>query len=262
MHIYIRTGENENNGTKWEEMGSRTGFKHYTSGSNEPVFYTPKAKDSLNNVPFGDHGLAAPAVASHELENLNPLTEVQSLTWIRSNSPLIQDLTSLFQLKGKTSGDLISEITETITEYLSISTPGYQTEIRITAEDLARVEPDSGQRMDKSILLADEPQGFTVTSEDGNKVTHFTVPEFLRTLVYRLPDEQRHLAILYLAAEKLRNLPSDTPIHRVTFNAEAVGYGVLRKEDSNDVLPELKPRPVKACELRDRLLNIVAAYTE
>lgn len=268
MHIYIRTGENENtgiefiDGTEWEEMGSLTGFKHYPSGSNEPVFYTLKSKDSLNNVPFGDRGLAALAVASHELENLNPLTEIDSLTWIRSNSPLIHDLKQLFSLGGDHPVGLLSEIQETLNKYLRINTPGGQTKIIITSEDLARVELDSEQRIDETILLANEPQGFTVTSEDGNKVTHFTVPELLRTTVYNLPDEQRYLAILYLAAEKLRNLPSDTTIHQVAFQAEAVGYGALREEDSNDVFPELKTHPVEARELRDRLLNIVAAYTE
>ena len=269
MHIYIRTGSDENNGiefidgTKWEEMGSRTGFKYYPGdGANEPVFYTLRTRNSLGRAPFGDRGLAALLLASHKLGNLNPFTEVQSLTWIRSNSPLVHDLKKLFALEGDHPVRLLSEIQETISEYLLINTPGYQTEITITAEDLARVELDSGEHMNKAVLDGDKPQGFTVTSEDGNKVTHFTVPELLRTLVYRLPDEQRHLAILYLAAEKLRNLPSDATIHRVAFQAEAVGYGALREGDSNDVFPELETHPVKARELRDRLLNIVAAYTE
>lgn len=268
MHIYIRTGENENtgiefiDGTKWEEMGSRTGFNYYPGdGTGEPTRYTLKTSNSLNMVPFGDRGLAALLLASHRLEAHHPLTEIDSLTWIRSNSPLIHDLKSLFQLEGNTSAGLISEITETIAGYLRINTPGGQTKIIITSEDLTRVELDGEQRMDETILLATEPQGFTVTSEEGNKVTHFTVPEFLRTTVYNLPDEQRHLAILYLSAEKLRELPSDTPIHRVTFQDKAVGYGPLSK-DSKDLFPELETHPVEAGELRDRLLNIVAAYTE
>ena len=269
MHIYIRTGSDENNGiefidgTKWEEMGSRTGFKYHPGdGANEPVFYTLRTRNSLDRAPFGDRGLAALLLAKHKLENLHPLTEINSITWIRSNSSIIHDLKSLFQLSGTKPEKLATEIQETINKYLLINTPGYQTEIRITAEDLARVELESRERMNKAVLDGDKPQGFTVTSEDGLTVRRFTVPAFLRTLVYRLPDEQRHLAILYLAAEKLRKLPSDTPIHRVTFHAETVGYGALREEDSNDVLPELNIHPVKAWELRDRLLGIVAAYTE
>lgn len=269
MHIYIRTGSDENNGiefidgTKWEEMGSRTGFKYYPGdGTHEPEWYTLKTANSLNMVPFEDRGLAALLLAKHKLENLSPLTDVQSLTWIRSNSPLIHDLKQLFELEGDHPARLLPEIQETINKYLTINTPGYKTEITITAEDLARVELDSGECMDKAVLDGDKPQGFKVTSEDGATVTHFTVPGFLRTLVYRLPDEQRHLAVLYLAAEKLRNLPSDTLIHRVAFQAEAVGYGAPREEDSNYVFPELKTHPVEARELRDRLLNIVAAYTE
>lgn len=267
MHIYIRTGSDENNGiefidgTKWEEMGSRTGFKYHPGdGANEPRFYTLRTRNSLDRAPFGDRGLAALLLASHKLRNLNPHTEVQSLTWIRSNSPLVHDLKKLFALEGDHPVRLLSEIQETISKYLLINTPGYQTEITITAEDLARVELDSGERMNKAVLDGDKPQGFTVTSEDGATVTRFTIPGPLRTLVYRLPDEQRHLAILYLAAEKLRNLPSDTPIHRVSFREEELGYAGFNK--SNDVLPELKTHPVKARELRDHLLNIITAYTE
>lgn len=269
MHIYIRTGENENtgiefiDGTEWEEMGSLTGFNYYPGDdTEEPDRYTLKTSNSLNMVPFGDRGLAALLLAKHELENLNHLTEIDSLTWIRSNSPLVHDLKELFLLSGTRPEKLITEIQETINKYLRINEPRYRTEILITAEDLARVELDSGQSMDAPVLDIGKSQGFTVTSEDGVTVTHFTVPEFLRTLVYRLTDEQRHLAILYLAAEKLRNLPSDTLVHRVAFQAGVVGYGALREEDSNDVLPELKAHPVKAWELRDRLLDIVAAYTE
>lgn len=267
MHIYIRTGSDENNGiefidgTKWEEMGSRTGFNYYPGdGTGEPTRYTPKTSNSLNTVPFGDRGLAALLLAEHKLGNLNPFTEVQSLTWIRSNSPLVHDLKQLFALEGDHPVRLLSEIQETISKYLLINTPGYQTEIAITVEDLARVELESGERMKKTVLDGDKPQGFTVTSEDGATVTRFTVPAFLRTLVYSLPDEQRHLAVLYLAAEKLRNLPKGTLIHRVTFRSEDLGYASFYK--SNDVLPELKTHPVKAWELRDRLLNIIAAYTE
>ena len=266
MHIYIRTGSDENNGiefidgTEWEEMGSLAGFKHYPSGAEEPTFYTPKTEKSLNMVPFGDRGLAALLLAEHKLRDLDPRTEIQSLTWIRSNSPLIHDLKQLFTLEGSNPVRLLSEITETLAEYLRINEPGYQTEITLTAGDLARVELDSGERMNKPVLDGDKPQGFTVTSENGATVTHFTVPTFLRTLVYRLPDEQRHLAILYLAAEKLRNLPSDTQIHRVAFQAEELGY--LGLNESNDALPELKTHPLKARKLRDHLLNIVTAYTE
>nr|DAG03697.1 MAG TPA: hypothetical protein [Siphoviridae sp. ct6bU4] len=267
MHIYIRTGSDENNGiefidgTKWEEMGSRTGFNYYPGdGTGEPTRYTPKTSNSLNTVPFGDRGLAALLLAEHKLGDLDPRAEVQSLTWIRSNSPLIHDLKQLFTLQGNNPVRLLSEIQETISKYLRINGPGYQTEIAITAEDLARVELDSGERMNKVVLDGDKPQGFTVTGEDGSTVTRFTIPGFLRTLVYRLPDEQRHLAILYLASEKLRNLPSDTPIHRVTFQSEGLGYASFYK--SNDVIPDLKTNPVKAWELRGHLLNIIAAYTE
>lgn len=267
MHIYIRTGSDENNGiefidgTKWEEIGSRTGFNYYPGdGTSKPTRYTLKTPNALDKVPFGDRGLAALLLAKHKIGNLNPFTEVQSLTWIRSNSPLVHDLKQMFSLEGDHPVRLLSEIQETISKYMLINTPGYQTEITITVEDLARVELESGERMNKTVLDGDKPQGFTVTSEDGATVTRFTIPGFLRTLVYRLPDEQRHLAILYLTAEKLRNLPSDTPIHRVTFQSEDLGYSSFYK--SNDVLPELKTHPVKAWELRDRLLNIVVAYTE
>lgn len=267
MHIYIRTGSDENNGiefidgTEWEEMGSRTGFNYYPGdGTDEPTRYTIKSSNALNKVPFGDRGLAALLLAEHKLRDLDPCTEVQSLTWIRSNSPLVHDLKQLFTLEGRNPVRLLSEIQETIGKYLLINTPGYQTEITITVEDLARVELDSVERMNETVLDGDKPQGFTVTSENGATVTHFTVPTFLRTLVYRLPDEQRHLAILYLAAEKLRNLPGDTRIHRVALPAEELGY--IGLDESNDVLPELKTHPVKAWKLRDHLLNIVAAYTE
>lgn len=269
MHIYIRTGENENtgiefiDGTKWGGSGSRTGFNHYPGDvTKEPTRYTPKTPDSLNMMTFGDRGLAALLLASHELENLDPLTEIESLTWIRSNSSLIHDLKELFRLKGKTSRELIIEIRETITKYLQIDTLRTQTEINLTYGDLARVELDGWQSMDGAVLDPAKPQGFTITGEDGTTVTRFDIPNCLRALVYQLPDEQRHLAIMYLAAEKLRELPRDTPIHRVSFQADAVGYVVTREEDSNDVLPELETHPVKAGELRDRLLNIVAAYTE
>ena len=267
MHIYIRTGSDENNGiefidgTEWEEMGSRTGFNYYPGdGTDEPTRYTIKSSNALNKVPFGDRGLAALLLAEHKLRDLDPRTEVQSLTWIRSNSPLVHDLKQMFSLEGDHPVRLLSEIQETLNKYLLTNPPGYQTEITITAEDLKRVELDSGERMNNTVLDGDKPQGFTVTSEDGATVTRFTIPGFLRTLVYRLPDEQRHLAILYLTAEKLRNLPSDTQIHRVTFQAEELGYSGLN--ESNDVLPELKTHPVKAWELRGHLLNIIAAYTE
>ena len=224
------------------------------------MFYTLRTRNSLDRAPFGDRGLAALLLAKHKLENLHPITKIDSLTWIRSNSPLIHDLKQLFALEGDHPVRLLSEIQETISKYLLINKPGYQTEITITAEDLARVELDSGEHMNQAVLDGDKPQGFTVTSEDGASVTCFTIPGFLRTLVYRLPDEQRHLAVLYITAEKLRNLPSDTKIHRVTFQAEELGYAGFNQ--SNDVLPELKNHPVKAGELRGHLMNIITAYTE
>ena len=133
-------------------------------------------------------------------------------------------------------------------------------EITITKEDLARVELYSGQSMNEAVLDADKPQGFTVTSEDGATVTNFKVPDALRKMVYRLPDEQRHLVICYLAAEKLRALPGDTLVRRVAFHAEDLGYEGLH--ETRDVLTGLQYLPVKAEILRGYLLNILAAYTK
>lgn len=270
MHIYIRTGSNENtgitfnDGTQWEEAGSSTGFVYTPTGwISEATRYTPKAKqpDPLHMVPFGERGLAALVLASKRLENISPLTEVQSLTWIRSNSPLLHDLKSLFELNSLHPEELLNEIQGTLTRYLQINTPGHRTEINITKEDLERVKLDNGRSLRRAVAPRYEPKGFTITGEDGT-TTHFTVPSFLNETIYQLPDEQRYLAMCYLASEKLQGIPGDTLVHRVTFPGEELGYSMFSGHSEKDLVPKLHKHPTKAGTLRDYFLNVLVAYTD
>ena len=268
MHIYIRTGSNENtginfnDGTKWEVTGSDTGFTHTTSGDNNTTkIYTQKPRQPkiLNTVPFGDRSLAALVLAQEELDSLDPGTEIYSLTWLRSNNSVFHDLKTLFMLDGTNREDLLSEIQKTLAKHLQISTPGCQTEINITSDDLERVELASGQPFDLALLDPDKPQGFTITSEDGETTKTYEIPDFLRQNVCRLPHEQRTLALYALALEKLHDLPHYELISGITYLSEGLSQP---QGDGNDLIPSLPKYPTGAGTLQKYLWNTLATYTK
>lgn len=269
MHIYIRTGNNENtgitfnDGTQWEEAGSNTGFT-----CTPATRYAEKPEPGLyvHMVPFGDRGLAALYLALGELEALESETEIDSLTWIRSNSSVFHDLKALFRLDGTTCEDLISEIKETLDRYLVKKTldghlvketPGRK--IILTHSDLERVELASGQPFDLALLDPDKPQGFTITSEDGESTKTYEIPGFLEQNVYLLPDEQRTLAMYALALEKLRALPNHELVNGITYPPEGLGY---TQEDGNDLIPSLSKDPTDAGTVAKYLWNLLATYTK
>lgn len=264
MHIYIRTGSNENtgitftDGTQWEEAGSGTGFTHTPARENSPsTRYTPKPKypSLLHAVPFGDRGLAALVLAQEELCSLDPGTEIDSLTWVRSNNSVFHDLKTLFLLDGVNCEDLIPQAEEALSRYLVEANPG--NEITITQGDLRRVKLESGQPLDAGILSPRKSQAFTITSEDGESSKTYEIPEFLRQSVYQLPDEQRTLILYALTLEKLRALPPHELVNAIHYPAKSIGY---TRTPEKGIIPGLSENPTDAGTLREFLDSLLAAY--
>lgn len=250
MHIYIRTGDNENtgieflNGKGWELSGyERKGFD-YTPPAGETRRYVFKERFEGKLVPFqgGEKALAAMVLAVEELRSVNGDDEIKTVTWIREGHDRLHNLLMMLGLDRSTwtAEPLRDEIQHIIYKYLNCGPSCV--EVSVSEEDLERVTYDSTESDRFGYLSEDKPQGFKVAFDD--KVLHYSVPEFLRNTVYLLHFEQGTLARAVLLVDKLSKMEPSTPV-QVT---------LTRVIDRNMV-------PVPAGEVLERLQHFICAYT-
>lgn len=221
MHIYIRTGDNENTGIKflngkgWSEPHiEQKGFIH--TPKNAPARkYEFKDGVNLDSGVWGvknEKSLAALVVLSEELCRFPETESVESVTWIMVGNRGVSgiDILKYFDLahsKGVRGGEALNdEVKHYIYKYLNEGPT--QVEVSITEQDLERVTLDSTERDGLGRLIEDKPQGFSVAF--GDEIIHYSVPEFLRHAVYMLTDEQKQLASAVLLADKLSKIEPET----------------------------------------------------
>lgn len=250
MHIYIRTGDNENtgieflNGKGWELSDyERKGFD-YTPPAGDTRRYVFKEHFKSKELPFqgSEKALAAMVLAVEELRSVDGEQEIETVTWIREGHDKIHNLLKMLGLNGSTwtAEPLRDEIQHTIYTYMN-KVPN-QVEVSVTYEDFGRVTYDSTESNGFGYLSEDKPQGFKVAFDD--KVLHYSVPEFLRRTVYLLHFEQGTLAGAVLLVDKLSKIEPSQPV-QVTLT------GVINDTAS----------PVPAGEVLERLQHFICAYT-
>lgn len=248
MHIYIRTGDNENtgieflNGKGWESSGyERKGFT-YTPQAGDTRRYVFKEHFKSKELPFlgGERALDAMVLAVEELRSIDSDEEIQTVTWIREGQDKIHNILKMIGLDSYTwtAEPLRDKIQRIIYTYL-IDGPNL-VEVLVTDEDLERVTYDNTKRNNFGRFNKDKPQGFSVTF--GDTVEHYTVPEFLRHTVFMLTEEQEQLAKAVLLADKLSKLEPGTLV-AIYFS------GFLGKITGS------------AREVLERLQHFICAYT-
>ena len=208
MHIYVRTGDNENtgieflNGKGWEVSGyERKGFV-YTPPAGDTRRYFFKEHFKSKELPFlgGEKALAAMVLAVEELRAIDGEHEIKTVTWICEGHDKLHNLLMMLGLDGSTwtAEPLRGEIQHIIYTFLNVGPK--HVEVSVTNEDLERVTYDNTKRNNFGRFNKDKPQGFSVTF--GDTVEHYTVPEFLRHAVFMLTEEQEQLAKAVLLADK------------------------------------------------------------
>ena len=212
MHIYIRTGDNENtgieflNGKGWGVSGyERKGF-NYTPPAGDTRRYVFKERWNGKELPFlgGEKALAAMVLAVEELRSIDSEQEIKTVTWIREGHDKLHNLLTMLGLDSSTwtAEPLRNEIQRVI--YTFMNEGSDIIELSVSKEDLKRVTYDSNDRDDFGYFCADKPQGFSVKL--GDVVEHYSIPEFLRRSVYKLNSEQGTLAKAVLLADALAKM--------------------------------------------------------
>lgn len=257
MHIYIRTGDNENtgieflNGKGWSEPHIEQNGFIFTPKNAPARRYEFKDSEILKRNRHENWGirsekhLAAIVLLSEELSTIPETESVESITWVSVGRLGISscDLmlyNELENLKGATADSLRDEIQHIIYRYLNEGPT--HVEVSVTDEDRKRITYDSTERDNFGCLRKDKPQGFSVKFDD--KVLHYSVPEFLRHAAFSLTDEQETLAESILLADKLSKLEPN----------ELVMITV------NSLMGKLE-EPTPAGELLKRLQHFACAYT-
>lgn len=258
MHIYIRTGDNENtgieflNGKGWSEPHiEQKGFIHTPKNAPARKYEFKDSEISKRNW-YGNWGirnekhLAAIVLLSEELSTLSETESVESITWVSVGRLGISccDLlvyNELENLKGATAEKLNDEVKHIIYKYLNEGST--HVEVSITEEDRKRITYDNGENRDIfGYMKEDEPQGFSITFDET--VEHYTIPEFLRHAVFMLTDEQETLAETILLADKLSKLEP----------------GELVTSTVKNFMGEIR-EPTPAGEVLERLQHFICAYT-
>lgn len=251
MHIYIRTGDNENtgieflNGKGWELSGyERKGFD-YTPPAGDTRRYVFKERSNSKVLPFlgGEKALAAMVLAVEELRSVDGDEEIKTVTWIREGHDKLHNLLMMLDLNGSTwtAEPLRDEIQHIIYKYLNEGAT--HVEVSITDEDRKRITYDNNENRDIfGYMKEDEPQGFSITFDET--VEHYTIPEFLRHAVFMLTDEQETLAEAILLADKLSKLEP----------------GELVTSTVKNFMGEIR-EPTPAGGVLERLQHFICAYT-
>jgi len=255
MHIYVRTGDNENtgieflNGKGWSEPHIEQKGFIFTPKNAPARKYKFKGGVNLDSGVWGtknEKSLAALVLLSEELSKVPENETVESVTWIMVG---IRDVTDLDLLKryelgnpkGNTAEELNGEVKYIIYKYLNEGPT--HVKVSITDEDRKRITYDNnGTRDGFGYMRKDLPQGFSIVFDDT--VEHYSVPEFLRRAVFSLTGEQETLAETILLADKLSKLEQ----------SELVTTTVICHTGEIE-------EPTPAVEVLERLQHFICAYT-
>lgn len=195
MHIYIRTGNNENtgieflNGKGWSEPHIEQKGFIFTPTNAPARKYEFKDEKNAQRGKWGtknEKSLAALVLLSDELSGVPEKETVESVTWVSvgglglSSCDMLEryDLTDFI---GSHGGEALNdEVKHIIYKYLNEGAT--HVEVSITDEDRKRITYDNNENRDIfGYMKEDEPQGFSITFDET--VEHYTIPEFLRHAV-------------------------------------------------------------------------------
>lgn len=256
MHIYVRTGDNENtgieflNGKGWSEPHIEQKGFIFTPKN------TPARKYEFKDEKNAQRGwwctntekcLAALVLLSEELSKVPENETVESVTWINVGGLGLSccDILERYDLKdsiGFHGGEALNdEVKHIIHNYLNEGPT--HVEVSVTDEDRKRITYDNGE--DRNIfgyMKEESPQGFSIAFDET--VEHYDIPEFLRHAVFMLTDEQETLAEAILLADKLSKLE---PGELVTSTVNNFPGGIRFPAPSGEVL--------------ERLQHFICAYT-
>lgn len=255
MHIYVRTGDNENtgieflNGKGWSEPHIEQKGFIFTPKNAPARRYEFKDEKNAQRGWLGTNNekcLAALVLLSEELSKVPENETVESVTWIMVGIRGVTglDLLKRYELgnpKGNTAEELNDEVKHIIYKYLNEGPT--HVEVSVTDEDRKRITYDNGE--DRNIfgyMKEESPQGFSIAFDET--VEHYDIPEFLRHAVFMLTDEQETLAEAILLADKLSKLEPGT---RVTTTVDSF-RGEIKE-------------PTPAGEVLERLQHFICAYT-
>ena len=256
MHIYIRTGDNENtgieflNGKGWSEPHIEQKGFIFTPKNSPARKYEFKDEKNAQRGGWGtknEKSLAALVLLSEELCKVPENETVESVTWVSVgglglSSCDMLDRYGLTYFTGFHGGEALNnEVKYIIYKYLNEGPT--HVEVFVDDEDRKRITYDNNENRDTfGYMKEDEPQGFSITFDET--VEHYTIPEFLRHAVFMLTDEQETLAETILLADKLSKLEPRT---RVTTTVDSF-------------MGEIK-EPTRAGEILERLQHFICAYT-
>lgn len=256
MHIYIRTGDNENtgieflNGKGWSEPHIEQKGFIFTPKNAPARKYEYKDGVNFDSGVWGtknEKSLAALVLLNEELSKLPETESVESATWVMVGTREVSSLDILhyFELehpKGTHGGEALNdEIKHHIYKYLNEGPT--HVEVFVDDEDRRRITYDNNENRDTfGYTKEDEPQGFSITFDET--VEHYTIPEFLRHAVFMLTDEQETLAETILLVDKLSKLE---PGELVTSTVNNFPGGIRFPAPSGEVL--------------ERLQHFICAYT-
>ena len=256
MHIYIRTGDNENtgieflNGRGWKEPHIEQKGFIYTPKNAPARKYEFKDEIHALQGAWGtksEKSLAVLVLLSNELSGVPEKETIESVTWISVGGSGLssRDMLRFYDLtefEGSKGGEALNdEVKHIIYKYLNEGAT--HVEVSITDEDRKRITYDNNENRDIfGYMKEDEPQGFSITFDET--VEHYTIPEFLRHAVFMLTDEQETLAEAILLADKLSKLE---PGELVTSTVNNFPGGIRFPTPSEEVL--------------ERLQHFICAYT-
>ena len=256
MHIYIRTGDNENtgieflNGKDWSEPHIEQKGFIFTPKNTPARKYEFKDEKNEQHGGWGtknEKSLAALVLLSDELSGVPEKETIESVTWVSIGGLglSICDMLERYDLTdfiGSHGGEALNdEVKHIIYKYLNEGPT--HVEVSITDEDRKRVTYDNNENRDIfGYMKEDEPQGFSITFDET--VEHYAIPKFLRHAVFMLTDEQETLAEVSLLADKLSKLEP----------------GELVTSTVKNFMGEIK-EPTPAGEVLERLQHFLCAYT-
>lgn len=256
MHIYIRTGDSENtgieflNGKGWSEPHIEQKGFIFTPKNAPARKYEFKDEKNAQRGRLGtknEESLAALVLLSEELSKVPENETVESVTWVSVgglglSSCDMLDRYGLTDFTGFHGGEALNDEVKCII-YKYLNEGPTHVEVFVDDEDRKRITYDNNENRDIfGYMKEDEPQGFSITFDET--VEHYTIPEFLRHVVFMLTDEQETLAETILLVDKLSKLE---PGELVTSTVNNFPGGIRFPAPSREVL--------------ERLQHFICAYT-
>lgn len=234
--IIIRTnvirGNTQNvtflNGSSWNDL--HTGNQGFTiageKGFGVKYQVILEKPNEVFDLEYEERTLALAAITLRRLKGIEGSTEIENVTWVREDVGRSHELLESF-VEGRDSSRGVGGVpsgrlrlilqkflakytTRTVTE---VGSAQDKVDLVLSPEDIQRVHFFNGRSYNDDGVFAygSGNRGFSITRKSGEEV-EYHVPAYAERAVYRLDYEQRQLAMIALALEKLDDLTPDRVI--------------------------------------------------